>query len=62
MRLVSNLVVTSYSYSVVAEPVRFPFFGSSVRRDDLSGQMLERWNPEELFELLGRHVGSWPYE
>ena len=36
---------------VVGEPVRFRFFGSSVRRDDLVGTVLERWSDEELEEL-----------
>jgi len=36
---------------VVGEPVRFPFFGSSVRRDDATGHVLERWSEGELFEL-----------
>jgi len=36
---------------VVGESVRFRFFGSSVRRDDVSGSLLERWTEEELSEL-----------
>ena len=36
---------------VVGEPVRFRFFGSSVRRDDQAGTELEDWTPEELQEL-----------
>jgi len=36
---------------VVGEPVRFRFFGSSVRRDDQVGLLLEDWSPEELEEL-----------
>jgi len=36
---------------VVGEPVRFRFFGSSVRRDDDAGTLLERWGDEELLEL-----------
>jgi hypothetical protein len=36
---------------VVGEPVRFRFFGSSVRRDDRAGELLERWRDEELSEL-----------
>ena len=36
---------------VVGEPVRFRFFGSSVRRQDQVGHMLESWQPEELQEL-----------
>ena len=36
---------------VVGEPVRFRFFGSSVRRDDRVGVLLEDWSPEELEEL-----------
>jgi hypothetical protein len=36
---------------VVGEPVRFRFFGSSVRREDTAGSELERWKPGELEEL-----------
>jgi len=36
---------------VVGEPVRFRFFGSSVRRDDQVGELLEEWDAEELEEL-----------
>jgi molecular chaperone DnaK (HSP70) len=36
---------------VVGEPVRFRFFGSSVRRGDAAGTELERWAPGELEEL-----------
>ena len=36
---------------VVGEPVRFRFFGSSVRRDDQVGELLEDWSDEELEEL-----------
>jgi hypothetical protein len=36
---------------VVGEPVRFRFFGSSVRRDDQVGVLLEDWPPDELEEL-----------
>jgi molecular chaperone DnaK (HSP70) len=36
---------------VVGEPVRFRFFGSSVRRDDRPGHALERWAEGELDEL-----------
>ncbi|WP_437828389.1 Hsp70 family protein [Sorangium sp. So ce1153] len=36
---------------VVGEPVRFRFFSSSVRRDDLAGAELEHWKPGELEEL-----------
>ena len=36
---------------VVGEPVRLRFFGSSVRRADQVGSMLEFWGPEELVEL-----------
>lgn len=38
---------------VVGEPVRFRFFGSSVRRDDTVGTVLEQWNDDELEELEG---------
>ena len=36
---------------VVGEPVRFRFFGSTVRRDDKAGTELERWREGELEEL-----------
>jgi len=36
---------------VVGEPVRLRFFGSSVRRADGVGTMLDFWGPEELVEL-----------
>ncbi len=36
---------------VVGEPIRFRFFGSSVRRADRAGTTLERWKREELEEL-----------
>jgi len=36
---------------VVGEPVRFRFFGSSVRRLDLVGTQLDAWAPDELQEL-----------
>ncbi|MDQ2780434.1 MAG: Hsp70 family protein [Pseudomonadota bacterium] len=52
---------------VVGESVRFRFFGSSVRRDDTAGLLLEHWAPDELQELAeieatlpaeGRAVGA----
>ncbi|MFZ1831138.1 MAG: Hsp70 family protein [Candidatus Competibacteraceae bacterium] len=36
---------------VVGEPVRFRFFGSSVRRTDQVGTVLEQWAPDEVEEL-----------
>jgi len=36
---------------VVGEPAEFRFLGSTTRRDDPLGTILERWNPEELQEL-----------
>ncbi len=36
---------------VVGEPVNFRFFGSSTRRDDAAGTLLDYWDPEELQEL-----------
>lgn len=36
---------------VVGEPVRFRFFGSTVRRDDVAGTELESWRADELEEL-----------
>ncbi len=38
---------------VVGQPVRFRFFGSSVRRQDEVGTLLESWSPEEMEELDG---------
>lgn len=36
---------------VVGEPVRFRFFGSTVRREDQAGTLLDHWSPEEIEEL-----------
>jgi len=36
---------------VVGEPVRLRFFGSSVRRQDEVGTLLDFWGPDELHEL-----------
>ena len=36
---------------VVGEPVRFRFFGSSTRREDAVGTVLEFWRDDELEEL-----------
>ena len=36
---------------VVGEPVTFKFFGSTVRRDDRAGALLEHWKGGELEEL-----------
>jgi len=36
---------------VVGEPVRFRFFGSSIRREDQAGDLLEEWSDDELEEL-----------
>jgi molecular chaperone DnaK (HSP70) len=36
---------------VVGEPVRFRFFGSSVRRQDAVGALIESWAPDEIEEL-----------
>ncbi|HSW06503.1 Hsp70 family protein [Aquabacterium sp.] len=36
---------------VVGEPVRFRFFGSSVRRQDVVGTLLDSWAADELQEL-----------
>lgn len=51
---------------VVGEPVRFRFFGSTLRRQDQVGTLLEDWSDEEILELgditvtlptSGRQVG-----
>ncbi|QBE65153.1 Hsp70 family protein [Pseudoduganella lutea] len=36
---------------VVGEPVQFRFFGSSTRRQDAIGTVLDFWGPDELVEL-----------
>ena len=36
---------------IVGETAEFRFFGSTVRREDSPGQLLDRWSPEELVEL-----------
>jgi molecular chaperone DnaK (HSP70) len=36
---------------VVGEPAEFRFFGSTTRRDDRPGAILDRWAPDELQEL-----------
>jgi hypothetical protein len=36
---------------VVGEPVQFRFFGSSVRRQDRIGDLLDFWGADELIEL-----------
>ncbi|UVW27824.1 Hsp70 family protein [Massilia sp. H6] len=36
---------------VVGEPVTFRFFGSTTRRQDRIGEVLDYWGPEELHEL-----------
>ena len=36
---------------VVGEPAEFRFLGSTTRRDDAPGAILDRWSPEELQEL-----------
>jgi hypothetical protein len=35
---------------VVGEPAQFRFFGSSIRKDDRPGDLLTRWNADELAE------------
>jgi molecular chaperone DnaK (HSP70) len=36
---------------VVGEPAEFRLLGSSVRRDDVAGTVVERWQPDEIEEL-----------
>lgn len=36
---------------VVGEPTAFRFLGSTTRRDDKVGTVLDRWSPEEVLEL-----------
>jgi len=42
---------------VVGEKVQFRFYGSSVRREDTAGVLLERWSEGELEELAPIDVG-----
>ncbi|NMC20682.1 MAG: Hsp70 family protein [Thermogutta sp.] len=35
---------------IVGEPVQFRFFGSSIRKNDRPGDVLDRWSPDELEE------------
>jgi hypothetical protein len=46
---------------VVGEPVQFQFFGSTIRRDDAPGAMLEEWEPGEL-EVLPDIEATLPVE
>ena len=41
---------------VVGEQVRFRFFGSSVRRQDQVGTLLDEWEPDELQKLNEIHT------
>ncbi len=41
---------------VVGEPVTFRFFGSTTRRQDRVGEVLEFWGPDELQELNEIHA------
>ena len=53
---------------IVGEPAEFRFFGSTVRRDDTPGLVLDRWSPDQLVELdaleailppgAGHHAGQ----
>ncbi|PSW81350.1 Hsp70 family protein [Photobacterium angustum] len=36
---------------IIGQPVKFKFFGSTVRRDDVAGTHLDWWQPEEMEEL-----------
>jgi molecular chaperone DnaK (HSP70) len=36
---------------IVGEPAQFRFLGSTTRRDDVVGTMIDRWNAEEIQEL-----------
>ena len=46
---------------VVGEPVRFKFYGSTIRRDDPAGLLLDYWEPDEL-ELLPEIQATLPLE
>ncbi|MCG8313584.1 MAG: Hsp70 family protein [Pseudomonadales bacterium] len=48
----SNTEVRERTFGlVIGEPVRFQFYGSAVRRDDVPGTLLDFWQPEEMEEL-----------
>ena len=48
----SEAVLTAQEFGlVVGEPVHFRFFGSSVRRQDQAGTLLDDWEDDELQEL-----------
>ncbi len=48
----SSVEVPSREFGlVVGDPVRFRFFGSTTRREDIAGTHLDYWEPEELDEL-----------
>ena len=48
---VNLFIFVSGSLNIAREPVLLRFFGSSVRRHDSVGTLLEFWGPEELLEL-----------
>ncbi len=43
---------------VVGEPTEFRFLGSTVRRDDAVGTILDRWNAEEVQEVDSLETGT----
>ena len=47
---------------IVGEPVKFRFFGSSVRREDEVGTLLEDWEEEEELEPMGEIEANLPAE
>lgn len=48
----SNVELPSHEFGlIVGEPVKFKFFGSTVRRDDTAGTHLDFWQPDELEQL-----------
>ncbi len=48
----SNVELPSHEFGlIVGQPVKFKFFGSTVRRDDIAGTHLDFWQPDELEQL-----------
>ncbi|SQD77433.1 Hsp70 family protein [Moritella yayanosii] len=48
----TNVNVATHQFGlVVGQPVKFKFFGSTVRREDVVGTHLDFWQPEDLEQL-----------
>lgn len=48
----TNVNVTTHQFGlVVGQPVKFKFFGSTIRREDVVGTHLDFWQPDDLEQL-----------